>query len=119
MMTSVRFDAVLMASARKNEGINLAANDAKVVMKYMGLDDRHLLCDSDTLELSVQDVRKGWKRATVSKVHFADVVDLAIGICNSLIRYTLRTQGEEERILALQEFNRDCRRQAPGLGPRG
>lgn len=107
MMTPVRFDAVLIASARKNEGISIATGDAKTVLKYMNVDDRHLLCDGNTLELRVQDVRKGWKKSTVKAVRFADVVELAIEVCGSVIRYTMHTTGEEERILALQEFNRD------------
>lgn len=111
MMNSlVRNEIVLMAAVHKNEGFELSENDAKLVMGYMGVDDRSLMCDGETLELSVRDARNGMKNATVRKVGIREVVETAIEVCGNLVEYLITAKNEEERLASMRDYRKDLKK---------
>lgn len=106
-MTNVFCTAFLMAAAHKTEGITLSEQDAKIILKYVGTDDRHLLVDDRELTMFVRDVRKGYRNSTTKRVSFKEVVALAMDACKVLIDYQLGVKDEAGRIGSICENWKD------------
>lgn len=105
MMTEIKYGAVLMAAALRH-GIRLDHDDASMVLKYMGIEDQHLMVSND---LSLTTLRRytGNGKFNDTLCSIVDVAWAAVEVCENLLGYTLKNKGDEDSFPAMLEFDAD------------
>lgn len=105
MMTEIKYGAVLMAAAAKQD-IKMAHDDAFTVLKYMGLEDQHLMASNGLRLLTLRRYTGGGK-FTDTLAGILDVVLAAVKVCENLLSYTLTGEKDDDTIPAMIEFRND------------
>lgn len=90
MMNEIKCGAVLMAAAHK-QGVEMNHDDATVVLSYMGIMDKYLLCSSDLSGMTLRHYTGGGK-FTDTPCNILGAVRYAVEVCKSLLDYTLETK---------------------------
>lgn len=90
MMTEIKCGAVLMAAAHK-QGVEMNHDDATVVLSYMGIMDKYLLCSPDLSGLTLRHYTGGGKFPD-TPCNILGAVRYAVEVCKSLLDYTLETK---------------------------
>lgn len=90
MMTEIKYGAVLVAAAHK-QGVEMNHDDATVVLSYMGIMDKYLMCAGDLSGMILRHYTGGGK-FTDTPCSILGAVQYAVEVCKSLLDYTLETK---------------------------